>query len=105
MSTAVFPRFARHKNEDNDDIPLPPGQEPRAPVEDPPDSPQVEPPGPVREPEDTPDRRLAAQVRSRVSTPGKTASRFQARFRKRQIAVSQVHRTCERPRMAHESKL
>lgn len=57
MRAAVFPLTRR---KDQDDIPLPPGQEPRAPVEDPPDSPQVEPPAPVREPEDNPDRRIAA---------------------------------------------
>ena len=57
MRAAVFPLMRR---QDQDDIPLPPGPEPRAPVEDPPDSPQIEPPAPVREPEDDPDRRLAA---------------------------------------------
>lgn len=46
------------RDNDPDDIPVPPDRTPDAPVKEPPDAPQNEPDAPVREPGPTPPKRL-----------------------------------------------
>lgn len=47
------------RENDPDDVPVPPDRKPEAPVEEPPDAPHSEPNAPVREPGPEPQRRLS----------------------------------------------
>ncbi len=46
------------RENDLDDVPVPPGSQPGAPIEEPPEKPHTEPEAPVREPGPEPQKRL-----------------------------------------------